>query len=49
VYQKVEATELRNTVAQLQPHHPSLKTEFEQKIALAVQKGLDLVVVVDTP
>lgn len=39
VYQKVEATELRKTVAQLQPHNPGLKTEFEQKITLAEENA----------
>jgi hypothetical protein len=39
VYQKVEATELRTTVAQLQPHNPGLKTEFERKITLAEENA----------
>lgn len=34
-YEKVEATELRTTVAQLQPRNAGLKTEFERKITLA--------------
>lgn len=39
VFQKVEATELRAAVAQLQPHNPSLKTQFERNIVLAEENA----------
>jgi hypothetical protein len=39
MFQKVQATELRTTVTQLQPRHPELKTAFERKITVAEENA----------